>query len=332
MNGEGTQNSPYEITTVEELYTACETSGTYAKLMNDLDFSTYTHNYSKELLKTLNFNFTEFDGNGYAFKNVVTSGGTFIELGTGMTFSVILQNLRIEALIFEGIVTNGDNYFINNYSNLTVKIINCEFIIKKMSFIGSANNSYAILRTSFSSRTSSTCYLTDCIMSLDQYFISGISNVPRDSTLFASISKDLYSYITNCSFKLNLHLLDNVVLQNNYKISLVSSSAEFRNNCFFVNIYNDYNNNNYLFFSTSVLRLYNNSLVLKNKGSFPLTCFQFTSNNYFYEPFVYDNEVCGETVINISGGTSNLLYGLTTAQMKDLDYLKSINFLAYKEE
>ena len=316
MNGEGTQASPFEVTTVAEFYEAVADNKAkcpYVKLMNDIDFNDYDY----WNLKSTEINFMEFDGQNHVIKNIFFKDiDKLFFISTSTNVSRTLKNTIFEVIKFDSITSSC---FID-FMSFSVEnfIVNCEFRAKIFSY--KASSSPLI-------RVGNNWRILNCVFNID-YYDGGYANV---GIIQVNPNNSLTSYMDNCEVNINLYIHKNTT--NNTIIQIFqggtgSYAGYYRNIALFINTYCSSSTSSrpvYIFNSSS--NISNISVVLQNKGELDLNKFYFLNPTLSASALnginIYDKDVLGTT---IQSTTNSSLMALTTEQMKDPEYLNSIGF------
>ncbi len=335
MNGTGTQADPYQVTTVEEFVNVINNLGnsnSYAKLMNDIDFNNSDY---INLDNTLRWKCKYFDGQNHKISNIYTDKGCCFNADSAA------YELFIENLIIEAVVLNYDTNFCclfitpNAYSTT---FNNCDFRVKI-----NDNNKTTSKFIARGGATNLRCtYFNNCIFNIDQYVNTG-----NNKYLFTSIWERFY--FNYCEFNINLINLSTTFLD--YETTDGTSSTLFYNSAsgygytlkfcaLFINIYNNIetgqdkvliqlNNMDDAGSSTNGFQCYNSYIIIQSKGKYP-TLVGITAGVTCTGTCFYDKDISGPLVYGDPSSHVTNLYGLTTAQCKDPEYLESIGFfIAY---
>lgn len=306
MNGTGTKDDPYQVTTVAEFYEAIAEHSSkypYVKLMNDIDFNDY--NYWN--LKSTRIDFTEFDGQNHVIKNIFFKDIDKLFYIINSTKQRTLKNTIFEVIEFETITSS---YFISfNSTDTESFVVNCEFRVKQFKYMYSlssliyAGNYWRFL---------------NCVFNID-YYDAGFSGKIFDFSATGTSSK--YPYMDNCEININLYICKND--DNKLNIFYTSRSGIFRNNAIFINTHCSISSDKVVNLFSNGCKVYNISVVLQNKGKQDLKTLNFIDTTELQSICIYDKDVLGTTIQNT---TDSNLIALTTEQMKDSEYLKSIGF------
>lgn len=177
LNGDGTQENPYQITTVAE-FRAMNDSTAYFKLMNDLDVndSEWASGWTEVTLR-----FKEFDGDGHEIRNIndSTANNTITFASSG-----VFKNVKILNIIKD----RGTIFYLNSGLNLdfTDTSISVDFSESASSIIFyCASSGIGVLNvrnsaitisgklTSVSSGYSGFTSISNCMINFDNAIISG---------------------------------------------------------------------------------------------------------------------------------------------------------------
>lgn len=118
MNGAGTQENPYIVTTMGDLITAAGTSGAYVELGGDINVSQDAI-YKHGLTSALNFACASFDGKQHSISNAKISSGNAITF----TGSVVVSNAKFLNCLH---VPSEDTFTVQSNSDSAI-IQNCDF-------------------------------------------------------------------------------------------------------------------------------------------------------------------------------------------------------------
>lgn len=304
MTGTGTQTDPYIITAAAELY-EMETLGgedVYFRLGADIDFNgtEYAENYVSIPLKC-----RELDGDGHVIRNIYSS-----DMSDKVSVFTLASNAQeLKNLIFEEIYLTGKYpCFFSGSSSGTITMTNCTVSchFKATSVVENSTYSY------FSLMNSSTAALNFELCTL---------------IVKADLLKP-YPIVAKGSANRTQFRLDYTALN-----SAGSTLGRF---CL---VYGVNMSDSYFFGKVSQTLGTGEEVIVFASGGSHSNCYQVVEYEKFgsahwdsmlSSPCFYDAEVAGEgKVINTlaSGYYPENLYGLTTAQCRDAEYLKSIGFL-----
>lgn len=136
FEGEGTQENPYQITTVAE-FRGMNDSTAYFKLMNDLDVndSEWATNWTQATIA-----FKEFDGNGCEIRNINHNGTT-------QAITISSANSTIKKLAFFNFISVGSLRCFNAPASgvTTFDMCNFSFDVNTDSFFGLGGTSSGIV-------------------------------------------------------------------------------------------------------------------------------------------------------------------------------------------
>lgn len=344
MNGDGTKDNPYQVTTVAEFYEATryDSESTlleckkYIKLMNDIDFNDYDY----WNLDTHQMMFEEFDGQGHTIKNIYFKDlrlfeiyGNSSNIGT-TNFTKTIKNVIFEFIKFD---TKGESillYMMSNYHYCY--LINCEFRGKIFNSYDGGSSGSTIPLINMGGKWK----IINCTFNVD-YYDNGYRN--SGFLIYLSGSSNMPCYVENCEFNVNFYTCKNYLstptLFDSYQYpSYVSNISIFLNLICSYDITHDNSSatsslfkNKLIIFgagsNTTYMNVRNASIVIRNKGpkTFPRIDFGYNGLSSTIKALcIYDKDVIGETDTNAA--SYSLLQGLTTEQMKDPEYLNSIGF------
>ena len=116
LNGDGTQENPYQITTVAE-FRSMNDATAYFKLMNDLDVndSAWATGWTDATM-----NFKEFDGDGFEIRNINYNG-------TGIAITVSTSNATVKRTNFNNFISTGSASCIRNTASNNLYFNECNF-------------------------------------------------------------------------------------------------------------------------------------------------------------------------------------------------------------
>lgn len=335
MKGNGTKESPYEVTTVDELYEAITDDGgnsTFStekcvKLMNDLDFNEYEY----WNLKPTTIYFTEFDGQGHVIKNIYIKDLDYLFKYTNRNIgvSVVMKNTIFEVIKME-IMKKGNFIDFSAAYSTTYKyyIINCEFRAKIFNYL---NNGNPLLNLQY------YWNMLNCTLNID-FYDNGYSYAQKQSNETCMIigfkcSTSVINTIENCEININMHMYKGGGTTTVYKTLFNSSySTTMINNAIFINLYLQKDISLSKICMANYIKLTNNSVVVTNKTPDYKFINDTTDSSYSLEIAnnpstnllggnIFDKDTCKNIVYN-----STNLNLLTTEQMKDKDYLISLGF------
>lgn len=324
MLGTGTKEDPYQIKTCDDLYEMNNvlTDNCFFLLMNDIDFN--EQNFWDISTLSLEKNFT-LDGNNKTVKNIYLQDKSFLNIGSSSQDFITIKNLRLEGVQFQNTVAAP---IISITVPGQLDFINCEFAFKIYTsskvipepIISSPSIAYSPKRR-----------LINCTFNIDYY----VNNIYCNGLILQD-NLNAKTSIDNCEIKINLYMnqaINTNDISRGFYIFYASgkttnTTGEYvilNNNCIFLNIYNmTKSTSNRLALTNGNIKLYNTSFVLKNIVN---KLDSIIINNYsdaIQSIFIYDKETMVSTVI--TGTNSGKIKPLTTAQMKDKEYLNSIGF------
>ena len=136
LNGDGTQENPYQITTVAE-FRSMNDSNAYFKLMNDLDVndSEWANGWTSVTLA-----FKEFDGDGHEIRNINYNGTT-------QAITISSANSTIKKLAFLNFISIGSLRCFNAPASgvTTFDMCNFSFDVNTDSFFGLGGTSSGVV-------------------------------------------------------------------------------------------------------------------------------------------------------------------------------------------
>ena len=140
MNGEGTQASPYQVTTADEFIEAIRQDNAYVEILNDLDFnnSKYWNIKTTTSVPASNtiypehafeFNCSNINGNNFKISNIFMCDTNALFLLYGGNTTVSIDNLIFEVIMLN---YNKDHCSLFHTSSGAYKITfnSCDFRIK----------------------------------------------------------------------------------------------------------------------------------------------------------------------------------------------------------
>lgn len=310
MTGTGTQTDPYIITTADELYEMDTLGGAsvYFKLGADIDFNgtAYAENYVSIPLKC-----KELDGDGHVIRNIcatnmsgVASAFTIYNTATSSDIQTI-KNLTLEGVYLKG---NKTYFFASYNASGTLVLSNCKIICRFTATTAFLNGTYDY-----------NCLMRDGARYIQADLCTFV--LTADLQLpFPILAKGTAS---RCQFRLNISILNS------------DSGYSHREAFFYYTTMNDC----YFFGELSQTLGTGDEGIVFAVGNTHSNCYQVIEyknlKNALWNATIgstcfYDNEAKGSAFVSNTAGTSynpDLLYGLTTEQCKDAEYLKSIGFM-----
>ena len=290
LAGEGTQENPYQITTVAE-FRSMNDSEAYFKLMNDLDVndSEWATGWTAPTLT-----FKELDGSGFKFRNAICLGN-FITLGNATN---VFKNMA-----FQNIILSSAYSFCTSGSTTTFEKCILEI-----------HNGY----TFWTINTLSLCQLKECTITLNN--LVGVGSTPF--FYITSIERCMVKF-NNCKLPPTsqgaLHqyggATEATIISSCFLGDLTLQSNLTRDEIYRYGLINRYTSGNPVQRSYFAFTLDKNGYTIAE--NYPFISYNSNINNSFY-----DAELMGHTFASKTG-----LSALTTAQCKDKDYLNSIGFV-----
>lgn len=332
MNGEGTQASPYQVTTADEFIEAIKQDKAYVEILNDLDFnnSKYWNIKTTTSVSTTSsvtypehafeFNCSNINGNNFKISNIFMCDTNALFLLYGSNTTVSIDNLIFEVIMLN---YNKDYCSLFHTSSNTFKITfsNCDFRIK----LNSVKESQNLFITG--SKSSSYNWV-NCIFNIDCYIYVNVCN----SIFYNNYTNtNIFRY---CEF--NINIINNKKSFGGFDIGYIFNNSYTFYFCpIFINIYNNIEaaNSKVLmqFGNNSSKSILNNSyIIVQSKGTYPAKI-AFLNQSYDYATFTcnsacfYDIDISTDLIYYKTSSITNL-NGLTTEQCKDASYLNSIGF------
>ena len=324
MTGSGTQEVPYIITTADDLYQIDTLGGkeVYFRLGADIDFNgtPYAENFVSIPLKC-----KELDGNGFAIRNpycnILETGkrpSIFTAYSTSNSGSpMILKNLTVENAYVQG----DKPCFINDYNGSgTMSVQNCRIscTFRPNSELSNSSSSKGSLMSNYGAKT------TDydlCTLVIKADLLKPYPLITSGSIKRTQISLDL-SYTAGRTHELaegnRNSLFYKTSISDSYIFGKISTqdSSETINGAFSF-AYDGKHDNFYQIIEYSGIQTVYWDTV------FGGVCF-------------YNKDITGEITVtdtySSSETYSELMYGLTTEQCKDADYLKELGYLCEGSE
>ena len=307
MNGTGTKENPYIITTAEDLYSMGDSGGSeiYFSLGADIDFNdtSYAENFTP-----ITLNCKMFSGNGHIIRNINYSTP---ESNASM-FIVSCVNITVENLKTENIRILGKNVFLFGNSG-----IRCNISLKHCTFV---MNDMIILSQLTASLTNKYCLIHDHNIKISADYCTFVAKLQSEKS-YPFFSGDNVSYSQT---KAEIYINSSANSGNDYS-SFISESV-ISDSYFFLNITAPENDNISDFDFSSHGSKFNSSYLVCEPadaisviywyGDIRSTCFY---DNTLIRKNNADTSVRSDTsMVNI--------YALTTQQCKNPVYLRSIGF------
>lgn len=330
MNGEGTQASPYQVTTADEFIEAIKQDNAYVEILNDLDFNNSKY-WNIKTTTSVSTNSSTYPEHAFELKCSNINGNNFkisniFMCDTNVLFLLYRSNttVSIDNLIFEVIMLNYNKSYcslFHTYINaFKITFSNCDFRIKLNSVKDSQNL--------FTAGSNGCSYnWVNCIFNIDCYIYVNITN----NIFFNNgSSTNIFRY---CEF--NINIINNKKTSFGTSVGYIFRSSYTFYFCpIFINVYNNIeaansqilmNIGNYL--QRSILN--NSYIIVQSKGAYPAKiAFIDASNNKFFDcnsTCFYDIDISTDLIYYKTSSITNL-NGLTTEQCKDTSYLNSIGF------
>jgi hypothetical protein len=251
IQGTGTIDDPYLVTTHAELRAKVVEDFCYIKLKNDIDFNNDTVLWGWE---TLELKCAQIDGDNHKITNCYVYQKSFMTNYYGRnTNAPVVKNTIIEAIYFSGINQNTTENasFVSPYITYVeslgaIYFYDCDFRIKFY-----VEKDEALLFDTFYSASNTGYYYRRCIFNIDVF-----ANNHQSITIFrwGAVSANMQGEVKNCEIKINLHLANSLFTDkkvfntdtsssNNYNTILRVFQANsnytaigFENNAVFINI------------------------------------------------------------------------------------------------
>lgn len=317
MTGTGTLENPYVITNVDDLYSMGETGGddVYFSLGTDIDLSLtkYAEKFEPIPLKCL-----KFSGNGHMIRNVNynipdSSTNMFIIMNDNENSTISIDNL-----VLENIRLIGKDVFLfasqeSKKYNLSLEY--CSFTINEAAYTAESKNANGsrnclIHDTNISMETDYCTFSVQVDFTKTRPLFSG--DIIRHTQIRAELSTIDFS-TTDDSYNA---ILSGVTISDSYMFWTIERRKSEMSFSFSMSS----SDSNFSRFYT-VCEPFSNVSTIHWKGHIGTPCF-------------YDDEVLKKNFPNAkieadssssSNNAKNVL-SLTTAQCKDVDYLRSVYF------
>lgn len=294
--GTGTQNDPYLVSTMAEVYQYCAIEGAYVELTNDIDVSedtAYREGTTSELV--IKGHFSSQGDNTYSISGLVITSLYYIQFYDGSSMDHIA--------IINGIQKCNADLSRVLYSEYTTPTISyCNFSVNQYAFgysnygaITGANYSYCgfyININSYGTATPNTKIFGPTSMTRCCIYYNGVVNAPSNST------SGLYGLLCDATYT-------SIIGEAEFMIVGSGANGWVRclNEC----------NNCYCAVSFQAPTRYS------SYGYLTVNSFGLAGINFVVPELTESTE--------ISFTTSSTLLRLTSAQAKDEEYLYSIGFL-----
>ena len=351
-NGSGTQADPYQITTIYQLVeliniynnTYIETYNAgfrmWTKLMNDLDFNDtpeywdcpeglfrFANNSQTTYTETDKENAFYLDGNNHGIYNLYEFCKSYIFYafadGSSHQNHARISNLIIEAIVVESNNTgSGKQGFIrgDNSYNSGVFFTNCDIRIKNYRYRGPSGNDDALFRvTAFKN-----CIINiDFIANSDAYGASNLSYGYADYIMYSVNSQVYYNFYNEWNINIKYVSSDDMTAANKQFRLFCGTYHAFSS--LFININAYKANAGIIRLSDSGCSMNNSYIVFKNnnttfKGELALRYITMIGVNFY-------DTTKADSYLTIEDGVSGTLFGFTTAQCKDANFLEQQGFI-----
>jgi hypothetical protein len=348
-NGTGTQDDPYQVTTIEQLlecfkiYNETIMGGVihvYCKLMNDLDFNDnpqywdcpsnlfYANNTSGATDNDAHIIY--IDGDGYGIYNLYCYNKSEI-FNVYADYRSHQNQIVMRNLIFEAIaVHTSDRCTLftsaaGNQYNSGIRFISCDLRIKYYSYTVNSNSEFLL---------GNVTQFTNCILNIDIILNTQGYTASNCYGSLLTAGDD----ISSSNFYRNMY--------NEWKIKVIMISEPYRDDPNY-NVFSFFNYTAHLFssFFIELLAMKGNGWqIFTARGHYMriMNCYFvikniMTSSSYKATPIIsvskngvnfYDNTTA-DNIVDGSSGDGTLL-ALTTAQCKDAEYLEQQGFIIAK--
>lgn len=293
LNGDGTQENPYQITTVAE-FRGMNDSTAYFKLMNDLDVndSEWASGWAAPTLK-----FKKLEGNGCKFRNAICNSN-FVSVGAATN---VFKNMEFQNII----LPNNCSFCATTQSDATVTFEKCNLEI---------HNGY----TFWYETRGLSCQIKNSSLSLNNWVGRG-----EDSFFRRTRIENCMVNFNNCKLPPTsqgaLHYyydeVENTIISSCFLGDLTLQADLTQDNQHQYGLISKFTVGNPVQRSYFAFTLNKNGYTIAE--NYPFISYSGNINNSFY-----DAELMGHTFASKTG-----LSALTTAQCKDKDYLNSIGFV-----
>ena len=297
--GEGTESSPYQITTIDEFIEAAKQYNVYLKLMNDLDWNDYTG----YMTPTVEIRAADIDGNGHGIYNAYCYNTSYFNY-TDADGPYTISQLTIHDLILEIVQVGNATLFVGHEVSSNCKkdylFLNCDLRIKSYP-IGTSLQGNALIYSSDAFSTRVWISFRECVITIDVYGMSSGFSIFRNYD-------NTSSSFQFCEVKIN-------VINSNKQNFYCFRQFNIYNLAIFIDVDSAVD--------TTVItgsKLSNSYFVLRNTKSDEKPKLYIQNANISSTCF-YNSDLS-----DINGSFSNL-YGLTTAQCKDPAYLTDLGFI-----
>lgn len=317
MLGTGTQTDPYQVTTIDEMVEAFNSTSSddlYIKLMNDLDFNeSEYYDCPTDLFKHVTGHKIYFNGNGHTITNLYNFQKRQI-FYNNKNLPIYIYNLTLEAVVISmtsetHLFFGGDNA--GGYSYFHFQ--NCDFRVKYYNYFNTINAGLFV-----------DCVFLNCIMNID--------------IIIGNVSSSMYTIETLYKLK-NVSGTEYPNYYNEWNINIILNSAESENrNLYLFSRTYDYFSSFFIQLNSKVANkswpiefgnntLYNCYIVAKNVNdtyTVPIRLGCYVNSGISF----YDKDVIDSSLITNAAGER--LLGLTTEQCKDANYLEDKGFIIAK--
>ena len=223
IQGTGTINDPYLVTTPAELRAKVVEDFCYIKLKNDIDFNNDTVLWGWE---TLELKCAQIDGDNHKITNCYVYQKSFMANFYKRDINApVVKNTIIEAIYFSGTSqsTAENASFVSPHINSgyqtgsAIYFYDCDFRIKFY-----VEKDDALLFDTFNSSSGAGYYYRRCIFNIDVF-----ANNHQSITIFRWGVNNGSGEVKNCEIKINLHLANSLFTGKNVFNTDTSSSSNY---------------------------------------------------------------------------------------------------------
>jgi hypothetical protein len=299
MQGTGSQADPYQITSVDELIEYAKKDDVYLKIMNDIDFNSY----SGWMLPTIELRCFEIDGDGHSLNNIYIKNASLFcatdEGGPFTTRGTTFKNMTMEIIqIGNAPIFTGKEF--NTKNQKWIILLDCDIRIKSYPTSG-----IFILFNKIQTSESIFINIRRSIVNIDVYgcgsgvcLINSVDNYGTSTIEYSEIQVNIYN-------------------GNNVNLSPLIARIYIDNVAIFVNMDKVNNNSTYTLFNQTTLT---NSYMIVKQDNLQVMSWIFGSDVTFLSTCFYNKDYLTLPAVNN-------LHALTTDQCKSVSKLTELGFV-----
>lgn len=331
IQGSGSQDDPFQITTVIELMEKVQIKGAYLKIMNNMDLDA-SIGWADVIWRCAEVDGTTAHGGCSIIRDIVVGAKTFIKIGLNM--NILIKNINFENI--QCSLTSRIQHFISNENNYesdgTLRLENCGFHI---TYTGPQGLPLYFIGNEW------ICYVHVVATNCEFCIIDNTNSTSQNTCLLCSTAISGASCLfQGCRFAFYLKESSNTVLQLAYQGSGYWSRPHFHK-CYFIGytksdnsyftLFND-NSAGYAHCYVAIDTRKNNNSYMWNITTAPSTSLDNIGG--YAKQIIIDTSLLNQKAIDsipVAWEATNDIYGRPTNILQNPDELYKLHWYATKE-